>query len=283
MSKRKAAPAEAHGDERWVISYADLVTLLLGFFIILYSTSKVDADKFKMFAFGLNTAFNVDVKSGAEGGSPILDGGRGLLPGPINTGTIDRDLEAIQNEVDLRAQGAGVSGQIIVTRQDDNIVIRLPNQLLFASASADVRPEAAALLAVAGSVIHELPHQVRVEGHTDNVPVGTERYPTNWELSSARATAVLRYLTEKGGMDASRASAAGFAEFRPVASNDTPEGRAANRRADIVLLYPSAGTTSYARPNASVTPTTTAWCGSASPVPARPANVLRQSKRGINT
>lgn len=243
-SKRRGPPAEGHGgDERWVISYADLVTLLLGFFIILYSTSKTDAEKFKMFAFGLGEAFNVEVRSGQPGGSPIHDGGRCLLPGPLNSGTIDRDLERIQSEVDAKAAGAGVAGQIIVTRQDDNIVIRLPNQLLFASASADVRPEAAALLQVAGAVIAELPHQVRVEGHTDNVPVGTERYPTNWELSSARATAVLRYLVEKGRMDPSRASAAGYAEFRPVGSNDTPEGRAANRRADIVLLYPSARTT----------------------------------------
>lgn len=238
--KRKSAPEAHHADERWVISYADLVTLLLGFFIILYSTSKVDSEKYKMFAFGLGEAFSVGVRSGTDGGSAVLEGGRGLLPGPINTGTIDRDLERIKQTVEDRALGAGVAGQVIVTRQDDSIVIRLPNQLLFASASADVKPEAAALLQVAGAVIAELPHQVRVEGHTDNVPVGTERYPTNWELSSARATAVLRYLAERGGMQASRASAAGYAEFRPVGSNDTPEGRAANRRADIVLLYPSA-------------------------------------------
>ena len=231
-------PAEKENHERWVISYADLVTLLLGFFIIMYSTSRLDADKFKRFAFGLNTAFHVPLRDGAPGGSPVFVGGRGLLPGPINTGTIQRDLEAIQTAIDQRSQAAGVGGQIIVTRQDDTIVIRLPNQLLFTSASADLRPEALALLDVAGSVIAEVPHQVRVEGHTDNVPVGTERYPTNWELSSARATAVLRYLTEHTRVASGRAFAAGFAEFRAVASNDIPEGRALNRRADIVLLYP---------------------------------------------
>lgn len=238
--KRKNAPEAHHADERWVISYADLVTLLLGFFIILYSTSKVDAEKYKMFAFGLSDAFSIGVKAGANGNNAAIEGGRGLLPGPINTGTINSDLEHVRQAVEEHAMLAGVAGQVVVTRQDDNIVIRLPNQLLFASASADVKPEAAALLQVAGAVIAELPHQVRVEGHTDNVPVGTERYPTNWELSSARATAVLRYLVEKGGMQAARASAAGYAEFRPVGSNETPEGRAANRRADIVLLYPSA-------------------------------------------
>lgn len=240
--KRKNAPEAHHADERWVISYADLVTLLFGFFIILYATSNADAEKYKLFAYGLGDAFNVDVRTGHDGGSAVLDGGRGLLPGPVNTGTIDRDLERVKQTVEERAAGAGVAGQVIVTRQGDTIVIRLPNQLLFASASADVRPEAVSVLQVAGSVIAELPHQVRVEGHSDNVPVGTERYPTNWELSAARATAVLRYLIEKGGMNPSRATAAGYAEFRPVASNDTPEGRAANRRADIVLIYPAPGT-----------------------------------------
>lgn len=237
MSKAPPPP-EKENHERWVISYADLVTLLLGFFIIMYSASQVDAEKFKLFAFGLQNAFSVPVRDGAAGGSPVFDGGRGLLPGPINTGTIQRDLEGIQSAVGQRADGAGVGGQIVVTRQDDAIVIRLPNQLLFPSASADLRPEALAVLGVAGSVIAGVPHQVRVEGHTDNVPVGTERYPTNWELSSARATAVLRYLTEHSGVGPGRAFAAGFAEFRPVASNETPEGRALNRRADIVLLYP---------------------------------------------
>lgn len=235
---KKPQPAEHENSERWVLSYADLVTLLLGFFIIMYASSKVDADKFNKFAVGLQTAFAVPVKEGTPDGSPVFDGGRGLLPGPINTSSIQQDLAVIQHEIEQRASAAGVAGQIVIARQDNTIVIRLPNQLLFPSASADLRPEALTVLGVAGQVMSEVPHQVRVEGHTDNVPVGTERYPTNWELSSARATAVLRYLTERAGVDAGRAFAAGFAEYRPVASNDTPEGRALNRRADIVLLYP---------------------------------------------
>ncbi len=240
MSRKAAEPPE-EGGERWVISYADLVTLLLGFFIILYASSKVDADKFKALAIGLNQAFSAGVKEGGPGGSPVFDGGRGLLPGPVNTGTIERDLAVITSAVNARSVQAGVAGQIVVTRQDDTIVVRVPNQLLFPSASADVRPEALAVLDVAASVIADVPHLVRIEGHTDNVPVGTERYPTNWELSSARATAVLRYLIDHSTVERARVFAAGYAEFRPVAPNDTPEARALNRRADIVLLYPSAG------------------------------------------
>ena len=111
--KRRGGPPEGHGgDERWVISYADLVTLLLGFFIILYSTSKVDADKFKLFAFGLNTAFNVDVKGAQQGGSPVLDGGRGLLPGPINTGTIARKLKTAVDEICAAMRTIAGSGRL---------------------------------------------------------------------------------------------------------------------------------------------------------------------------
>jgi chemotaxis protein MotB len=266
MSK-SAAPPEKENHERWVISYADLVTLLLGFFIILYATSKVDADKFKLFAYGLNEAFNVPTRQGMNGNG-ALDGGRGLLPGPINTGSIDRDLLMIRSEISMRAEAAGVGGQIIVTRQDDTIIIRLPNQLLFPSASAEIRPEALTVLRVAGAVIAQLPHQLRVEGHTDNIPVGTEQYPTNWELSSARATAVLRYLAEETRVDASRAFAAGFAEYRPVASNDTPEGRALNRRADIVLLYSSGTATATGTSTGTPTGTGTGTGTEAPPPPA---------------
>lgn len=247
MSRKGAAHAEAENHERWVISYADLITLLLGFFIILYSTSKVDADKFKLFAFGLNEAFNVDVRQGVPGGSPVFDGGRGLLPGPVNTGTIDRDMELITEAVRTRSEVAGVGGQLVVAREEDHLVIRLADNLVFPSASADIRPEALRLLDVAASVLNDVPHAIRVEGHTDNVPVGTDRYPTNWELSAARATAVLRTLVERGAVAPARVSAAGYGEYHPLSNNATPEGRALNRRADIVLLYPGGGAAGPAR------------------------------------
>ena len=240
MSKRGGqAHAEKENHERWVISYADLVTLLLGFFIILYATSKVDADKFKLFAFGLSDAFNVPVREGIPQGSPVFDGGRGLRPGPVNTSQLERDYERVRADIERATADAGVPGQIRVEREGNRLVIRLANSLLFSSASAEVRPESQRLLEIAASVLERTPNEVSIEGHTDNVPVGTDRYPTNWELSSARATAVLRYLTERGGLDPRRAYAAGYGEHKPVASNDTPEGRALNRRADIVLLYAS--------------------------------------------
>ncbi len=239
MSRKSRVHAEEHPDERWVISYADLVTLLLGFFIILYATADANQVKMEALARGLAEAFNVGVKDGQAGDS-ILDGGTGVIPERNEAGELDFDLERVRRLIDEESLRAGVTGQILVTREEDRIVIRLADNLVFPSASADIRPEAHELLRIVASAVNQTDNEIRVEGHTDNIPLATEKYPSNWELSSARATAVLRLLTERFDVDPARAFAAGFGEFRPIASNLTPEGRALNRRADIVLLYPSA-------------------------------------------
>ncbi len=235
----KPAEVEKENHERWVISYADLVTLLLGFFIILYATSDIDIQKFESISVGLARAFNVDVRQSGIEGSAVLEGGRGIIPNTLSTTPIDANLERIREAVRRQSEAKGIDlDKIVVTRDDESIIIRLADSLLFPSASALIREDALPLLDVVGSVLEDLPNQIRVEGHTDNVPVGTERYPTNWELSSARATAVLRYLVEQTGLEAGRVFAAAFGEFRPEESNLTPEGRAINRRADIVILHP---------------------------------------------
>ena len=235
---------EGGHDERWVLSYADLVTLLLGFFIILYASAEMSVEKFQEISVAFAEAFNVDVSEGVAGGSPLFDGGTGIIDGGDITGAIaavDLDLEAFRQAVRERSAQRGVAlNQIVVTRDiDNNVVIRLADNLVFPSASANIREDALPLLDVVVDVVHDLDNEIRVEGHTDNVPVGTDRYPTNWELSSARATAVLRYLVEQGDVNPGRLFAAGYGEFRPVASNRTPEGRALNRRADIVVLTPA--------------------------------------------
>jgi chemotaxis protein MotB len=141
------------------------------------------------------------------------------------------------------------------------VVIRVSDRLLFASASAELNPEALPLLRVVAGVLRGISSDVRVEGHTDDVPVLSERYATNWELSSARATTVLRFLVEEGDVEARRMVAAGYAEFRPLASNTTPEGRALNRRADIVLTAPPPRTATPAAARPVIDPAVT-------PVPA---------------
>jgi chemotaxis protein MotB len=239
MSRRAKQEASSEADERWVISYADLVTLLFGFFLLLYATADANVVKFEKLSQGLSEAFHVPVKSAAAGGG-LFDGGNGIVPGGSVTVDINRDLQFIRSIVDKQSALAGVSGSIIVNKESDHIVIRMADQLIFPSASADLRTQALPLLDIVANAVRDLPNEIRVEGHTDNVPVNTAKYPTNWELSSARATAVLRYLVEHAGVDPTHVFAAGYGEERPIATNLTPEGRALNRRADIVVLYPSA-------------------------------------------
>jgi chemotaxis protein MotB len=234
---RKAAPAEEHPDERWVISYADLVTLLLGFFILLYATTDQNLVKMHAVSRGLSSAFNVPVKEGA-GGESLFDGGTGIMPERNDRSDIPFDLEAIRRTILKESENVGMDGKIVVEKGQDRIILRLADNLVFPSASADIRADARPILAVVAKALARNNNEVSIEGHTDNIPLATERYPSNWELSSARATAVLRVLAEEYGVDSKRLYAAGFGENRPVASNLIPEGRAVNRRADIVILYP---------------------------------------------
>lgn len=240
MSRRKAEHHEEEADERWVISYADLVTLLFGFFILLYATADQNIAKFESLARGLSDAFNVPVNEGINEGSPIFEGGTGIVPGGNDRSmVIASDLLFVQNFVEERALAEGLVGKIVVSEEANGISIRLADNLIFPTASADLRTQALPLLDIAAAVAIELGREVRVEGHTDNVPLVTERYPSNWELSSARATAVLRYVVEQAGVEPTLVHAAGYADTRPIANNLTPEGRALNRRADLVILYPA--------------------------------------------
>ncbi len=236
---RKAAHAEEHPDERWVISYADLVTLLLGFFILLYATTDQNLVKMNALSRGLASAFNVPIKEGGSGAS-LFEGGTGIFPEVNDRSDLPFDLEAIRRTIQKETEGVGMEGKIAVEKGQDRIILRLADNLVFPSASADIRPEALPILEVVAKALARNHNEVSIEGHTDSIPLATDRYPSNWELSSARATAVLRVLNERYGVDSKRLFAAGYGENRPIASNLTPEGRAVNRRADIVILYPPA-------------------------------------------
>lgn len=234
MRRKKAAKAENH--ERWLITYADLITLLLVFFIVLYAGSQEDSKKFAVLAQGLRSAFNNAATSGGGGTTPIFDG-----TGSTNQGGTQQeidDFESITAILQRIAQDQGFADKLDLQMQPDRITIGLTSDLLFGSGSASLKQSALPALDAVAQVIKDKPNEVRVEGHTDDVPIGTAEFPSNWELSSARATAVLRRLVDADGVPGSRISATGYGDTRPKADNKTPEGRAQNRRADIVLLYP---------------------------------------------
>ena len=162
MSRRSKGHAEEHPDERWVISYADLVTLLFGFFIILYATADANEVKMEALSRGLAEAFNVGVTEG-DGEGSFFEGGSGIIPERNDAGSLDFDLERIRQLIEERSLEAGVQGQILVSRDEDRITIRLADNLVFPSASADIREQARPLLAIVAAAVNQTDNEIRVE------------------------------------------------------------------------------------------------------------------------
>lgn len=260
--KKHAAHEEEHENhERWLITYADMITLLMVLFIVLYSISQVDLAKFRKLKEGIKGGF------GGASASGLLDGGQDPVEG--GTGPFDLGLDGIPSAEALRQAGQalsereariraerrentkleGVERQIEKALEADGlgqsvrfrlearglVVTILTDRVLFDLGEADLRPEGREIMDHLAPALVNLPNRLSVEGHTDNLPI-TGRYPSNWELSTARASTVLRELTEHHGIPLSRLQAAGYADQRPLAGNGTVDGRAVNRRVEIVVL-----------------------------------------------
>jgi chemotaxis protein MotB len=249
---KKAHEGGHENAERWLLTYADLITLLMVFFVVLYSMSQADSTKFKRISASLQQAFNLDVMQG-QSATSIADG----IPQPsapiddvINNNDVPQ-VARLQNKIAAIVDGTTQSPDVTVGTDRDGVVIRLSGSYLFDSGRAELKPNSLAVLDAVAAEVRLIPNDVRVDGHTDSTPIDSPRYPTNWELSAARALAVTRYLSESDGVPATRLVAAGFGEFRPLAPNDTREHRASNRRVEIHLLssvQPSASAQQYTNP-----------------------------------
>jgi chemotaxis protein MotB len=265
--RKKKHEEEESGSERWLVSYADFITLLFAFFTTLYAISTVDAQKAGKLVNSMRASFDSNLFAA---GSPTisLNPGTGgnpaaheLLKAADMRGEKLKELDRMRN---LRAAalvkketlnveglkqlkqrietivGTDLMREKVRTRIDSRgLIITLGEAGIFDSGSDQIKPEGKALLQnIAGAIIN-LGNQIRVEGHTDNVPIRNPKFPSNWELSTARATAMISYLIDSLGFTAEQLSAAGYAEYRPAAPNSTEEGKARNRRVDIVVLNPA--------------------------------------------
>ncbi len=229
---KKKHPEEHENLERWLITYADLITLLLAFFIMMYTFSKQDAAKYQEVASHLRAIFT--------GGTGLSSRGSVAEKAPIealskgaSSGEIKRQLES---EMLDTANSKSVQGNISIFSDERGVVIRVMDKAFFDEGKADLKERAKSTLDKIVPVIATIPNQMRVEGHTDNVPISTVEFKSNWELSVRRATEVVRYLVEKKGLQAARVSAAGYAEYRPVVENTSSENRALNRRIEIIIV-----------------------------------------------
>jgi chemotaxis protein MotB len=236
MARKKAVEGKENS-ERWLLTYSDMITLLLVFFIVLYSMANIDKKKFETVAQSMSRAFG-------QGGGMIKGiGGNGsaLSPAPIFFADLPReqqDFMSVGASMAEFADKAGLTGDISVNMTYEGVVISLSDSLIFEPGLAQLSPRAKTTLQTVADVLKDLDNPIRVEAHTDNVPTNNPAYPTNWELSVARAVAIVRFLSEDCGIAPERLSAAGYGEYQPLVPNDTREHRAINRRAEIVVLYP---------------------------------------------
>jgi chemotaxis protein MotB len=247
--------------ERWLITYADMITLLMVLFIVLYSISQVDLAKFRKLKEGVAGGYGGPTELAAvQGGAGPLQGGGAVFNAQVTGSGTQPSAEALNGIIsDMRArtesarrertvlQGAQKEIQRSLDKEGlgDTVKFRLESRglvvtivsdrVLFEPGQADLRPEGREVVDKLAAAIGRLPNKLAVEGHTDNIPI-SGRYDSNWELSTARATTVLRELIERHAISPSRLSAAGYADERPLATNDTAEGRAANRRVELVVL-----------------------------------------------
>jgi chemotaxis protein MotB len=236
MAKKKHEEHENH--ERWLVSYADFITLLFAFFVVMYSISSVNEGKFRTVSDSIKAALNPIVSPPNTAVPFTIGQNKAVTVNP----TIDNIKEpavrrlrqimrSIKNETQL---------EIIQLKELTNgdIVLTLPDTVLFRPGEAVLRPEARPFIQAISEVLIELDRHVRVEGHTDSVPISTVQFPSNWELSATRAVTVVRTLSEQYGLQADHLTAVGHADSRPITDNLTPEHRAKNRRVEIVVQEP---------------------------------------------
>lgn len=245
---RKKKPEEHENLERWLVSYADFITLLFAFFVVMYAISQVNEGKYKVLSDALIQAFKdpttatplpraVDPKS-----TSVMPSQQAVLPKKSDpqAAQVKKETEkmkGIAKDLMKVMERLVKSGQVKVTQSARGIAVEINASVLFASGQANLEGESVMVLKAVAEVLTEVDNNIQVEGYTDNAPINSLLYPSNWELSSARASSVARLFVD-GGIAPDRLVVLGYGENRPMASNDTPDGRARNRRVTIMILSP---------------------------------------------
>jgi chemotaxis protein MotB len=256
---RRQKHEEHENHERWLVSYADFITLLFAFFVVMYAISSVNEGKYRVMSDSIVDAFKNTPTSDkviyipAPTPQTSSAGKVELRPIPVKSQSNVEQVAQLREKEQRRANMKTVAGnllnvmeplvkggQVKVTESNRGISIEINASLLFAPAQAVLNKESINVLTAVGKVLASDTHQVQIEGHTDNLPIASTVFPSNWELSSARASSVTRLFVENG-VAPERIVVIGYADNRPVESNDTPEGRARNRRVTVMILAENEG------------------------------------------
>ncbi len=230
MKRRIRPPEPKSNAPRWMVTFSDLITLILVFFILLFSMSQIDIVKFR----AISDSFQK---------KEILDFNPSIVPSeqpseePLEKH--EEDLRDLLSDIRSYLRENELDEIVTATRTERGVVLVLPEQSLFDSGEANVLPASYPFLDKVGALLERMPNYVKVEGHTDNRPISTSKFPSNWELSSARASSVIRYLTSAVDLDPKRFIAVGYGDTRPIAPNDTADNLQKNRRVEIIISDPA--------------------------------------------
>lgn len=237
-ARRNRGGAGGSSVSEWMTTYSDLVTLLLCFFVLLFSFSVIDAKKFEA------------IIRSFQGSLSVLDSGKTIdedqyISQALQSNRLLREqqeaesMEWLYRQLDEYIQQNNLEGTVVLGVEERGLLIRFKDQVLFDSGKAVIRKDGEPIVQSIGEILKQNDRAIRVEGHTDNVPMHSLLYPSNWELSTARAVNVVKFFIEKVGIAPTRLSAAGYSEYHPIADNDTAENRQKNRRVDVVILRKS--------------------------------------------
>ncbi|HHX59590.1 MAG TPA: flagellar motor protein MotB [Epulopiscium sp.] len=247
MSKKVEEVVVAPGAPAYMNTYGDMMTLLLVFFVLLFAMSNVDMEKYKAFASAFDGGSGVLQSDPNQGGGILIGDGMTQLPGIENSamdGQEEKDkakrLQAMEKEIKEHLEKNNIAQKVETSNNGDYITIKFDDILLFDLGKAKLKPGAADVLDKVGDLLvtylEEPQLKLAFEGHTDNIPINTTQFPSNWELSAARAIAVAKFYIEEMNFNPSQISTEGLGEYVPIESNNTAEGRATNRRVEIKII-----------------------------------------------
>ena len=222
MREKRRKKAEESGDPVWLTTFADAMSLMLTFFVMVFAATSLNKAKLEPALGSLRGALGMMEKT---------------KPAIVSAPKVVKENQLIASKIQYSVVSRGLSKQVKVKVVKGGVRVSLSSPILFDLGKAELKPEIFSLLDEIILVLRKVPNEIVVEGHTDNLPIHTQRFPSNWELSSARAISVVRYL-EKKGLGKELLSAVGYGEYRPLFPNDTPLNRARNRRVEIKIIFP---------------------------------------------
>lgn len=258
--RRNKTEVSSEGTPEWLLTYSDLVTLLLTFFVMLFSMATIDKQKFEEIAISLRSSFlnisNGEMFATNKGKDifAVLERNNAVDEGKFESNNDPemkklhekqlveaakamkaQKLENVKKQVEEAIIKLNLGEYVRIIEEKELVILRLDSVILFDLGSADITDSGKKILKKLGTMLKELDNDIMIQGHTDNLPINTREFPTNWELSTKRATNVVRFLIDRCGLEPSKLTATGNSEYKPIRTNDTEENRQKNRRIDIVI------------------------------------------------